>query len=645
MKNLFTFLFVALIGVTSLFAQAPDEGDAAFVAGWTAPVPSWWAAVPATKQVKKQAATTLVTNFDATGADFDAEWDKIPGDGNSIGAEGSRIGLVESDHGADDFSGAFKVVCDDNNIYILLQYTDDDVTGEETVEVAWAPYDSINAPVLETLPQAWFTRYQQFGAYKATFKTTGFDAAMMVDGSTAAVNWGGTNDILSANLYLDNHTTVGSKTVKQIIAIGFACLTGEARPEFNQSIWKMINEGRGISLDLKVNDKDGDDAMKADASGTAPAEYWWNTTNNDSYALTAYAGNLSAPASDPVSGDAAFVADWAAPIPSWWAALPAEEPARKQAKAAMVSNFDAAGCDFDAEWAKIKGEVNALGNEGSRLGLVDSDHGATDFAGGFKALYDEANIYLLLQYNDDDVTGAETVEVAWAPYLKIDAPVIEALPQAWYTRYQQFGAYKATFKTTGFDAAMMVDGSTVAVNWGGTNDILSANLYLDDHTEVGSKTVKQIITIGYACLTGEARPEFNAEIWAMLNEGKGISLDMKVNDIDGDDAMKADASGTAPAEYWWNAINNDSYALTTYAGFLDTKGSTTSIAPSRTEASIFGRTTYNQVQLNRTANVSVYNTLGQQMKSLRNVNVVDLSNLRSGVYIIRANNEIKKFFR
>ncbi|MEI8112854.1 MAG: T9SS type A sorting domain-containing protein [Bacteroidia bacterium] len=569
MKNLSTLLIVMLLSsVTALFAQAPDEGDAAFVAAWTAPIPSWWAALPADYQAKKQAVATKSSTFDAVGCNFDVEWAKIPGDGNKLGDLGSRLGLAASDKGDADFSGAFKVIYDDANIYILLQYTDDDVTGNETVEIAWAPYLKIKAPDLATLPQAWYTRYTQFGAYKATFKNTGFDAAMMVDGSTGAVNWGGTNDILSTNLFMDNHSTVGSKTIKYIYTIGYAALTGEARPAFDASVWQALNEGKGITFDMKVNDVDTDDALSADATPVKkPAEYWWNTKNNDCYALTIYAGFLSPSA--PVSADAAYVKGWTAPIPSWWAALPAEEPTRKQAVSPQVATFDALGSDFDAVWAKIPGDGNKLGDTGSRLGLAASDKGDADFSGSFKTICDDANIYVLLQYTDDDVTGNETVEIAWAPYLKIDAPALTALPQAWYARYTQFGAYKATFKSTGFDAAMMIDGSTGAVNWGGTNDILSSSLFMDNHTAVGSKTIKQIYTIGYAALTGDARPDFNKDVWKALNEGKGISLDMKVNDVDTDDALSADATPVKkPAEYWWNTKNNDCYALTTYAGFV-----------------------------------------------------------------------------
>ena len=568
MKTIFTFLFVALLSVASLFAQAPDAGDAAFVAGWAAPIPSWWAAMPADVQSKKQAIASATASFDAVNCNFDAEWTKIAGDENKLGDVGSRLGLPASDKGDADFSGSFKVTYDDATIYVLLQYTDDDVTGDETVELAWAPYLKINAPDLATLPQAWYARYQQFGAYKTTFKTTGFDAAMLIDGSTGGVNWGGTNDLLSNSLFMDNHTVVGSKTMKYIYSISFSALTGEARPEFNTAIWQALNDGKGISFDMKVNDVDADDALNADATPVQkPAEYWWNTKSNDCYALTAYAGFLSS--GTPVSADAKYVAAWTAPIPSWWAKLPAEVPTRKQAVSSQVAGFDAQNADFDVVWSKIAGEGNKLGDAGSRLGLTASDKGDADFSGTFKTICDESNIYVLLQYTDEDVTGAETVELAWAPYLKIDAPDLADLPQAWYARYQQFGAYKASFKTTGFDAAMLIDGSTGGVNWGGTNDILSNNLFMDDHTAVGSKTFKAIYTIGYAALTGDARPDFNVEIWKALSSGKGITFDMKVNDTDADDALNADATPKkAPAEYWWNTKSNDCYALTTYAGFV-----------------------------------------------------------------------------
>ena len=355
--------------------------------------------------------------------------------------------------------------------------------------------------------------------------------------------------------------------------------------------------------------------------------------------------------------DSTYVKDWMFPIGFWFPNMPIPEGGieaypRMQAMATVVTSFDAVTADFDAEWAKIPGNGNILGGEGRRMGLTASDKGAADFSGAFKTLTDGSNIYILLQYTDDDVTGNETVEIAWAPYLKINAADPADVPQAWYARYQQFGAYKATFKKTGFDAAMVVtgggpgeDGSNGLLEWGGTNETLSNNLYVDDKTAVGSKTVKQIITIGFPALTGDARPEFNLAIWSALNEGKGISFDLKVNDVDTDDAMSEDETPVQkPAEYWWNATNNDAYAVTWYAGFLKV-GGTVGISQIKVGTSIFERVTPNEVLFNKTANVAVYNILGSQIMLKRDVTRLDLSGLKTGVYIIRANNESLKIVR
>ena len=664
MKTLFTLFVITLLSVSGLFAQ--DEGDAAYVTNWKFPIGFWFPNQPLPTEgidayPRKAVNATEVATFDANDGNFDTEWAKIPGTGNVIA---NQLGLNASHKGANDFKDAsFKATFDDANIYILLQYTDDDVTGKETVEVAWAPYLKINAPEVAGNPAVWYSRYRQFGAYKAVFKTTGFDAAMMVkggglqaDGSNGNLNWGGTTDTLTTNLFLDDHTVTGSKTVKQIITIGFMALTGEARPDFNKAIWKALNGGKGISFDMKVNDDDTDDALNTDATPVKkPAEYWWNSTNNDVYAVTWYAGFLGVTPHAPVDNDAAYVANWKFPIGFWFPNQPVPTEGidaypRKAVNATEVATFDANGSDFDTEWGKISGTGNVVANQ---LGLNASHKGANDFKdASFKATFDDANIYILLQYTDDDVTGKETVEVAWAPYLKINAPEVAGNPAVWYSRYRQFGAYKAVFKTTGFDAAMMVkggglqaDGSNGNLNWGGTTDTLTTNLFLDDHTVTGSKTVKQIITIGFMALTGEARPDFNKAIWKALNGGKGISFDMKVNDDDTDDALNTDATPVKkPAEYWWNSTNNDVYAVTWYAGFL-AAGPMTGITTIESGASIFGQISSSLIQLTKTANVTVYNALGQQMKSLKNVNQVDLSNLRTGVYIIRANNETKKFFR
>ena len=195
---------------------------------------------------------------------------------------------------------------------------------------------------------------------------------------------------------------------------------------------------------------------------------------------------------------------------------------------------------------------------------------------------------------------------------------------------------------------MMVSGAPPAgsINWGGTNDILTNNLFFDDHTALGSKTIKHIYTIGYAALTGDARPTFDNAVWKLLNSGNGITFDMKVNDVDADDALNTENPPVKkPAEYWWNTINNDVYALTTYAGFLKAGLSTVGLVQKDAVKSVFGKITPTRIEFNKTANVTIYNILGGQVTATKNVNQIDLSNLKRGVYIIRANNESLKIVR
>lgn len=284
-----TLIFVAaLFSATTVFAQADD----AAVAGWVTTIDGWFSGAAAPEGfVKEEITAAPVVGFDAATADFDAEWNNVAGEGNVIGKEGSRMGMAASENGAADFTGAFKVMHDDANIYILLKYTDDDVTGSESVEVCVAPYLKVST----TEPSNyWFSRFVEFGAYKASFKNTGFNNAMLINGAAGTIDWGGSPAILTDNLYLDDKTVDGAGVVKQIITIGFASLTGSARPTFDVATWEALEGGKGITFDIKVNDVDMDDALNAaDEPVAAPAEYWWNTTNNDCWQSNDFAGFLA----------------------------------------------------------------------------------------------------------------------------------------------------------------------------------------------------------------------------------------------------------------------------------------------------------------------------------------------------------------
>jgi len=349
--------------------------------------------------------------------------------------------------------------------------------------------------------------------------------------------------------------------------------------------------------------------------------------------------------------DNTFVANWAFPIETWFygGEAPLEGVAgypRAVAEATPVLDFDAEAADFDATW----GAAGAAYSIANILGNIGSENGSEDFLGQFKVIYDDANLnmYLLLQFVDEDITDTESLEIALAPYFKLDVTDganATATATSFYSRFTQFGGNKLTFNNAGFVNAAMIafdEAGVGAWDWAGTNATLTNNLFVVNKSVPASGSVKWIITIGYAALTGTQRPTFDLTTWKALNEGKGISFDLKVNDKDGDDADNADLTAKTPAEYWWNSTSNEAWCCTIYAGFL---APATETAVKEVKILDFAKITSTQIELNAAANVTVYNALGKQIIDAKNATIVNVSNLSKGAYIVRANGQSQKFVR
>lgn len=289
MKSFYKLLIAFALVAGTVSAQ--DENDASVVADWN--FGGFWfpssAALP-TGITNKQMKAFYLPTIDPAADDFDANWNTITYPEQAIA---NVVNNPTANTGSADFTGAFKICYDDNNMYVLLKYTDDDYTGGETYELMWAPYMKINASDYSGRPLAWYARYVQFGGYKATYNSATFVSAMMVTGganydASTDIAWGGTNDLVNANTTtIVKKSAAGASTLKLVITIPFTCLTGSARPTFDEEVWGSLNNGKGITFDIKVVDADA-----SDVSGAA-AGYWWNSTKNDGYAYTIYTGYLA----------------------------------------------------------------------------------------------------------------------------------------------------------------------------------------------------------------------------------------------------------------------------------------------------------------------------------------------------------------
>lgn len=314
MKKLISLFVVAFLCTTTMFAS-----DATIVSNWMFPITYYFPDMPVpaggiANYPRAQAIADSIGDFDPVGVVFDDVWatlnQGVSGEGYPVG---NQVGNAKSAKGTTDFSGAFKVVYDQSNIYILLKYYDDVIDGREVVELMWTPYLSIpeiatlpsvlsitNKPVAQTAPYA---RYSQFGGNKASFTNKGYRDACIVQfdaTGTGNILYSGTNALLTNNLSYDNKTELGSHTVRAIYTIGFQTLTGNAyaaglnaRPTFDNKTWRTLNGGKGITFDIKIADTDPDDQLNSEPSPKEqPAEYWWNTTSNDGWALSFYSGFL-----------------------------------------------------------------------------------------------------------------------------------------------------------------------------------------------------------------------------------------------------------------------------------------------------------------------------------------------------------------
>jgi len=358
--------------------------------------------------------------------------------------------------------------------------------------------------------------------------------------------------------------------------------------------------------------------------------------------------------------DADYVSKWIFPITAW---LTSAQPTQgignftspqAAADTTSVAGFDPQYSDFDASWGLISGNGYSIQNN---VYNSAQNKGLTDFSGAFKVFFDDFNMYILIKYTDNSITGNEAIELMCAQDQQINA-ITDKLgakttyPEGAYMRYMAFGGWKATFAFTGYlGNAMMVnygsDGQG-SVNFSGTTSNLNANLFLYNRgATTGAGIVKQVIVIGYPALTGEQRPNFDINSWRALNGGKGMSFDLKIVDTDSDDPTTIPTNlKYSSADYWWSSTSNDGYLTTWFSGFLKPAAKITALnSVTANLKSIFSKTTSNKIELTENSEITVFNSIGKQVLNLKNANSVDLSGLKSGVYMVRAKGQTIKINR
>lgn len=330
---------------------------------------------------------------------------------------------------------------------------------------------------------------------------------------------------------------------------------------------------------------------------------------------------------------------------------PADGFVQQQAVAYERTGYAPESDDFDEVWNVYETSYSIANLRGSSDGGNDDNHtGPADFTGAFKVLYDDdfGSVFVLLRYEDDDITGNETYELMWQQEEKIEAiqslvsdgtiedhnpygTVTGSAALKPYMRYLAFGGYKAGFNNSEYTGSMTIDPTLTSIpTWTNTSVLTNGIVEVYDKTGTAQGVKKIVFELTYNAFSGAQRTALTKEKWTALNDGKGFSFDIKVTDND--------AAGSG--EYWWSSNLNAGFAITKHSGFV-APAIESSVSTQKAANSIFGTFSGNVLQLKSAADVVVYNVLGKQVLKLANVTEVDLSGL-SGVFVVKAGNEVKK---
>ena len=322
---------------------------------------------------------------------------------------------------------------------------------------------------------------------------------------------------------------------------------------------------------------------------------------------------------------------------------------------------DMADDDFSTSWDDvwldiIEEEAYTLSATAAGGNMIKQ--GVDYVAAEFKVGYDAENIYIFLNYIDDEIppagTDIEQIEIGISPYFRLETngatPSVQTpdytgpAPALEYFRFIELGAYKIVASLGG----SLLSITYLSVEHRSCTDGPQPQLevFVNSHTDSNNPSdIRVVVTIPLRSLTNELEGDsyFSYDDWLLVNDGEGISLDLKVEDIDrGEDASNV-------RFYWWSCPTDSpqsgdlSYYSTSSGGML--KAVPYIISNDNADAQPSNiKVTSDMILLTNPANVKIYNAAsGALVLNVANETKVLTSGLGAGIYIVEANGEVAKF--
>lgn len=328
---------------------------------------------------------------------------------------------------------------------------------------------------------------------------------------------------------------------------------------------------------------------------------------------------------------------------------------------------------FDDTW-KVAGDSMLVSN------LTSGTTGGPDFfdlataknyGACWKAVNDGQKLYVLLKFWDKNKVanvGTSTFEIMTQPTsinrheLSYKAALNDTVTTVYkkklgyidmaYARYIQLGGGKALFKDGKVTEFAASDGLKKKLNggrqlWQGAwaaNEKGLEDLALNSHfwAVKSDSTINAIMVMSFDGALSYPKDYKNiAGDRTSLKVGDTISFDVKSNTST---PNAADASKPLKTDYFWSAKANNGYAVNYYSGLLIIKQSTASVSDvAQSAASVYVKDGILNILGVDNADVVVYNTQGSIEKKAVNVSSLDISDLASGVYIVKLNNSVVSY--
>ncbi|MDD6210131.1 MAG: hypothetical protein PUB21_05955 [Bacteroidales bacterium] len=330
--------------------------------------------------------------------------------------------------------------------------------------------------------------------------------------------------------------------------------------------------------------------------------------------------------------------DWQNETGCYYFSDPSIAPSSLEKKQATAEYL---GAEFDMEYDFIE-PWETMTQPAKRISnYVGETPKANDGVGEWKAGFDDMNLYVFVQYEDDqDILGTELVEVAVAPYDKLESDRTFGLEGLKYVRWAELGAFKVNILENGPTTVLNCQNDATACT--AADDaygmlVPDVRVYSFTDKVNAPKMLQWIIAIPLEYLSNQITGDiFDYTAWKAACDGKGMSFDLKFKDTD---------TGGVEHDYWWNTNSNDGYYSASYAGYL---------APSNMDGAIDGadvdtpsniKITSSQIELTEAGNVQILSAAGMLIKSVNDVTVVPTTDLPAGTYIVVSGSEAVTFVK